>query len=123
MSQTASNFNPEPPIQVPKPILYTGRLLQFFSTTLAAKYAKRLFITPIKYKMPKREFHMDKESTQTLMHVPEIEKDILVYSYGNSDKKILLAHGWSGRGTQLVKIADHFVNLGRDLSGCCRRST
>ncbi|AXG72038.1 2-hydroxy-6-oxononadienedioate/2-hydroxy-6- oxononatrienedioate hydrolase [Kordia sp. SMS9] len=112
MSQTASNANPEPPVQVPKPILYTGRFLQFFSTTLAAKYAKRLFITPIKYKMPKREFHMDKASTQTMMHVPKIEKDILVYSYGESDKKIVLAHGWSGRGTQLVKIADHFVNLG-----------
>jgi pimeloyl-ACP methyl ester carboxylesterase len=112
MSQTASNFNPEPPVQVPKPILYTGRLLQFFSTSLAARYAKRLFITPIKYKMPKREFHMDKDSTQTLLYVPAIEKEILVYSYGKSNKKILLAHGWSGRGTQLVKIADHFVNAG-----------
>jgi len=112
MSQTTSNLNPEPPVQVPKPILYTGRFLQFFSTTLAAKYAKRLFVTPIKYKMPKREFHMDKESTQTLMPVPEIDKEVLVYSYGESDKKIILVHGWSGRGTQLVKIADHFVKLG-----------
>jgi pimeloyl-ACP methyl ester carboxylesterase len=112
MSQTAPNFNPEPPVQVPKPILYTGRLLQFFSTSLAAKYAKRLFITPIKYKMPKREFHMDEASKQTLMQVPAIDKEILVYSYGDGEKKILLAHGWSGRGTQLVKIADHFVKLG-----------
>ncbi|WP_298512918.1 alpha/beta hydrolase [uncultured Kordia sp.] len=112
MSQTAPNLKPEPAVQVPKPILYTGRFLQFISTSLAAKYAKRLFITPIKHKMPKREFHMDKQSTQTLMRVPAIEKDILVYSYGESDKKILLAHGWSGRGTQLVKIADHFVKLG-----------
>ena len=27
----------------------------------------------------------------------------------NSNKKILLVHGWSGRGTQLVKIADAFI--------------
>jgi len=112
MSQTASNFNPEPPVQIPKPILYTGCFLQFISTTLAAKYAKRLFVTPVKYKMPKREFHMDKETTQTMIPVPEINKEVLVYSYGKSDKKILLVHGWSGRGTQLVKIADHFVKLG-----------
>ncbi|MGH1388208.1 alpha/beta hydrolase [Kordia sp.] len=112
MSQTAPNLKPEPAVQVPKPILYTGRFLQFISTSLAAKFGKRLFITPIKHKMPRREFHMDKESKQTLMHIPAIGKDIVVYSYGESDKKILLAHGWSGRGTQLVKIADHFVKLG-----------
>lgn len=112
MSQTTPKTQPEPSVQVPKPILYTGRFLQAISTSLAAKYAKRLFVTPIKHKMPKREFHMDKASKQTLMRVPEIEKEVLVYSYGESDKKILLAHGWSGRGTQLVKIADHFVKLG-----------
>lgn len=112
MSQTAQNYKPVPVIEVPKIILYIGRFLQCISTSLAAKYAKRLFISPIKHKMPKREFHMDKASQQSVMHVPEIDKDILVYTYGESDKKILLAHGWSGRGTQLVKIADHFVKLG-----------
>jgi pimeloyl-ACP methyl ester carboxylesterase len=35
-----------------------------------------------------------------------------VYQYGKSDKKILLVHGWSGRGTQLVKFADAFVDKG-----------
>ncbi|RZJ32793.1 MAG: alpha/beta hydrolase, partial [Flavobacterium sp.] len=32
--------------------------------------------------------------------------------YGASAKKILLVHGWSGRGTQLVKIADELLQLG-----------
>jgi pimeloyl-ACP methyl ester carboxylesterase len=36
----------------------------------------------------------------------------VVYHYGKSEKKILLVHGWSGRGTQLVKIADELLNLG-----------
>ncbi|WP_420574277.1 alpha/beta fold hydrolase [Kordia sp.] len=112
MSQTASNLKPEPAVQVPKVILYTGRFLQFISTTLAAKYAKRLFITPLKHKMPKREFHMDNESQQQVLQVPAIDKEIVIYTYGTGDKKIILAHGWSGRGTQLVKIADHFVKLG-----------
>ena len=33
----------------------------------------------------------------------------MTYHYGNSDKKILLVHGWSGRGTQLFKIADELI--------------
>jgi pimeloyl-ACP methyl ester carboxylesterase len=36
----------------------------------------------------------------------------VVYQYGQSNKKVLLVHGWSGRGTQLVKIADALTNTG-----------
>lgn len=115
MSQTTPNSKPEPAVQVPKVILYTGRFLQFISTSAAAKYATQLFITPLKHRMPKREFHMDKETEQTRLFVPSIMKTIVIYRYGNSDKKILLAHGWSGRGTQLVKIADHFLKLGYEI--------
>jgi len=115
MSQTASNSKPEPSVKVPKAILYTGRFLQSFSITAAAKYAKWLFITPFKHKMPKREFHMDEQTEQTQIAVPTIAKSIVVYRYGKNDKKILLAHGWSGRGTQLVKIADQFLNLGYEI--------
>jgi len=115
MSQTASNSKPEPSVKVPKVILYTGRFLQSISITAAAKYAARLFVTPIKHKMPKREFHMDAETVQTRLLVPAISKTIVIYRYGKSEKKILLAHGWSGRGTQLVKIADHFLELGYEI--------
>ncbi len=115
MSQTASNSKPEPSVQVPKVILYTGRFLQSISITAAAKYGVQLFITPLKHTMPKREFHMDEQSEQTSLFIPEILKTIVVYRYGKSDKKILLAHGWSGRGTQLVKIADHFLKLGYEI--------
>lgn len=115
MSQTAQNLKSEPVIEVPKMILYTGRFLQFISTSLAAKYAQRLFITPLKHKMPKREFHMDEKTEQTQLEITEILKTVVVYRYGKSDKRILLAHGWSGRGTQLVKIADHFLSLGYEI--------
>jgi pimeloyl-ACP methyl ester carboxylesterase len=36
----------------------------------------------------------------------------MVYEYGKSDKKVLLVHGWSGRGTQLFKIADALLKEG-----------
>ena len=97
---------------VPKPILYVAKFLSFFSNHLAEKFARKLFITPIKHKIPKREFHMEAESVQGKLLVPIINKEIVVYSYGNSNKKILLVHGWSGRGTQLVKIADAFLENG-----------
>lgn len=97
---------------IPKPILYTAKILQSISTNLTVKFAKRLFITPIKYKIPKREFEMDRNSNQYFLNIPTINKKIMVYEYGKSDKKVLLVHGWSGRGTQLVKIADLLLKMG-----------
>jgi pimeloyl-ACP methyl ester carboxylesterase len=95
--------------QVPKIIILIGRFLYRISPVLAEKFARKLFITPIKHKIPKREFHMEAVSLQSKLFVPSINKEIVVYAYGNSNKKILLVHGWSGRGTQLVKIADAFI--------------
>lgn len=99
-------------LKIPKLILITGKLFEIISPKLVTLFAAKLFTTPIKHKIPKREFHMDKESVQETVFVPSINKKIVVYHYGKSDKKILLVHGWSGRGTQLVKIADELVNLG-----------
>jgi pimeloyl-ACP methyl ester carboxylesterase len=66
----------------------------------------------MKYKLPKREFEMDKNSVQEKFIIQSIDKEMVVYKYGTGTKKVLLVHGWSGRGTQLVKIADEFVKLG-----------
>ena len=99
-------------LKIQKVILITAKLLEVISTKLVTKFAAKLFTRPIKHKIPKREFHMDKESIQEIVFVPSINKEIVVYHYGKSEKKILLVHGWSGRGTQLVKIADELLNLG-----------
>ena len=99
-------------IEIPKAILFTAKLLQAVSPSLTTKFAAKLFTTPIRHKLPKRELHMERESVQKSMVVPEIQKEIVVYEYGKSDKKVLLVHGWSGRGTQLVKIADELLKLG-----------
>lgn len=108
MSKKTSNTDN----RVPRFIVFTGQFLYKISPYLAEKFARKLFITPIKHKIPKREFHMEAESVQTKLFVPAINKEIVVYSYGNSNKKILLVHGWSGRGTQLVKIADALLENG-----------
>lgn len=97
---------------IPKIILYTAKLLELISTKLVVTFSNRLFTTPIKHKIPKREFDMDKNSIQNLIFIPSIKKEIMVYEYGKNNKKVILVHGWSGRGTQLVKIADKLLELG-----------
>jgi pimeloyl-ACP methyl ester carboxylesterase len=91
--------------KIPKVILLTAKFLEQFSTRFAVLFAAKLFTTPIKHKMPRREFEMEEKSKQSVLTVPEIGKEIVMYELGDSPKKVLLVHGWSGRGTQLFKIA------------------
>jgi esterase/lipase len=99
-------------LKIPKVILLTCHILEFISPTLAARFAAKLFTTPLKYKLPNREVQMDLHSRQETLHIRSIKKDVVVYNYGDGQRKILLVHGWSGRGTQLVKFADAFVKAG-----------
>lgn len=97
---------------IPKIIIGMAHFLQAVSPKLTTLFAAKLFTTPIKHKMPKRELAMDQNSQQHTLWVPAIAKEIIVYTYGVGAKKILLVHGWSGRGTQLVKIADELIKKG-----------
>jgi pimeloyl-ACP methyl ester carboxylesterase len=103
---------PAQSLQIPKAIIITAKFLEAISPKLATLFAAKLFSTPLKHKIPKRELEMDKNALQQKILVPSLKKEIVVYQYGKGEKKILLVHGWSGRGTQLVKIADEFINLG-----------
>ncbi|WP_320814882.1 alpha/beta hydrolase [Flavobacterium sp.] len=109
MSKRQKNISSD---SIPKIIILITKSLQKISTSLTVKFAKKIFSTPIKYKIPKREFEMDLNSKQKLVFIPEISKKIMTYKYGTGTKKALLVHGWSGRGTQLVKIADQLTELG-----------
>ncbi|MFV5696544.1 alpha/beta hydrolase [Flavobacterium sp. LB3P122] len=99
-------------LKIPKIILLTSKLISFISPKLITLFAAKLFTTPIKHKIPKRELEMDRNSTQNLIKIPAIDKEVILYQYGKSEKKILLVHGWSGRGTQLFKIADELLKEG-----------
>ncbi len=102
-------------LQIPKPILLTAKLLQAISPKLATLFAAKLFTTPLKHKIPKREWEMVSQSKKERLWVPKIAKEIQVYRYGMGTKKVLLVHGWSGRGTQLVKIANLLVAMGYEV--------
>ncbi len=99
-------------MKIPEIILVVGQILSFISTKLTVQFAARLFTSPIKHPIPKRELEMDRLTRQEVLLIPSIQKRINVYHSGASLKKILLVHGWSGRGTQLVKFAEAFEKLG-----------
>ncbi|MGZ9736317.1 alpha/beta hydrolase [Flavobacterium sp. GNP002] len=110
MTKKTSNHTQS--LKIPKIILLTSKLISFISPKLITLFAAKLFTTPIKHKIPKRELEMDRNSIQKLILVPAINKEVVLYQYGKSKKKILLVHGWSGRGTQLFKIADELLKAG-----------
>ena len=97
---------------VPSYILYAGKFLTAVSPFAASRFAARLFLTPFRYKLPEREKEMDSNSRQESIRVPAINREIIVYHYGYGLKKVLLVHGWSGRGTQLAVIAKALVDDG-----------
>ncbi|MFV8344467.1 alpha/beta fold hydrolase [Flavobacterium sp. ZB4P13] len=99
-------------LEIPRFIILTSKLISFISPKLVTQFAAKLFTTPIKHKIPKRELEMDHNSIQKLIKIPAIDKEVVLYQYGKSEKKILLVHGWSGRGTQLFKIADELIKTG-----------
>ena len=104
--------NPIKSLKIPQFIILSCKICAFISTKWVTAYAAKLFTTPIKHKVPKRELEMDQKSIQKIIYVPSIEKSIVTYQYGESAHKILLVHGWSGRGTQLFKIADELLKIG-----------
>jgi len=109
---TKNTSNHITPLKIPKFIILSSKFISFLSTKWGIIYASKLFTTPIKHKTPKREIEMEQKSVQQMIMVPSINRKINIYKYGKNDKKILLVHGWSGRGTQLYKIADEMLKLG-----------
>ncbi|MCF6223056.1 MAG: alpha/beta hydrolase [Flavobacteriaceae bacterium] len=95
--------------KIPKIILISGKVLQFISNKLATKFAAKIFSTPLKFNIPERELMMRKSAKKESIEIKSIQKKVMVYSYGYSRKKVLLVHGWSGRGTQLYQLADKIL--------------
>ena len=109
---TKKTSNRTQSLKIPKTILISSKLIAYFSPKLVTLFAAKLFTSPIKHKIPKRELEMDNKSTKILVTISKINTKVVLYQYGESDKKILLVHGWSGRGTQLFKIADELIKVG-----------
>ncbi len=104
-----SSIQKKSSFKIPDHVIRTGKILQFFSTTLATNFALKIFRTPPKFKIPEREGMMRESAKKEIITIPAINKEIMVYEYGYSKQKVLLVHGWGGRGTQLYDIADNIL--------------
>lgn len=65
-----------------------------------------MFSTPVKFSAPERELTMRNSAKKEMLKIPGCKAEVQMYIYGYSKKKVLLVHGWAGRGTQLFQIAD-----------------
>ena len=95
--------------EIPKALIYGAKSLDFISPKLAASYLSGIFETPPKFKTPERELIFRKSAKNEIVQIPGTGKDVTVYSYGYSKIKVLLLHGWAGRGSQLYHMADKIL--------------
>ena len=101
-----------PSLVIPKPVRYFAKSLELISSRLSSIFGMMLFVTPIKYPIPKREQYMLKSAQKKRLFIDSINKEIEILSYGYSKKKVLLVHGWCGRSTQLFAFADKLLENG-----------
>jgi len=106
---TKKKTNPTPSFEIPAVVLLIGKILQFFSKDAATQYVAKLFATPVKFEAPEREQMMRESAKKESLTLPKSNREIQGYVYGYSRTRVLLVHGWAGRGTQLFRLADKLL--------------
>lgn len=102
-------------LRIPTWIRLAVWLSQRLSTTLAKRLALFLFFRPQRFKMPVREQEMNEHALKTSCYIPKIDKEIRVFRLTGKKSKVLLLHGWSGRGTQLFSFADELKKSNAEI--------
>ncbi len=86
-------------------------ILERISVSLATRFALYLFFKPIRFPLPEREKPIRDKAKKHLLNTGK--SDFTLYEWGQPEgKKVLLVHGWSGRGTQFHKIIEALVDKG-----------
>ncbi|MBK65139.1 MAG: hypothetical protein CMB47_06430 [Euryarchaeota archaeon] len=102
--------------RLPKIILILTKILHLIHPYLASRLLLFFFTRPIYFKTPERELDFLKQSEFSRMKIPDINKNIQIYKLKNQGEKILLIHGWNGRGSQFYHIAKECHNAGFDVT-------
>jgi pimeloyl-ACP methyl ester carboxylesterase len=98
----------------------TFRTVEVVVPALAGRWAIRLFFKPMRYQRPGREkAFLAKAAVQKLPFTgmdsrPSGESTYTVYRWGQGPK-VLLAHGWAGRGTQMGFFIEPLVAAGYEV--------
>jgi pimeloyl-ACP methyl ester carboxylesterase len=104
-----------PELRIPAWIRLGVWLSQQLSTYLATQLALYLFFRPQRFKRPVREQQMHENTLKTSCYVPTINKEIQVFRFAGKGPKVMLLHGWSGRGTQLFVFANELRKLNAEV--------
>ncbi len=83
------------------------QVLEKIHPYFATKLALRLFFTPLKFPVPAREIAVrEKARKEALM---ANGKPFTSFEWTGSGPKILLCHGWSGRGSQFFELIERLL--------------
>ncbi|WP_299880085.1 alpha/beta hydrolase [uncultured Cocleimonas sp.] len=93
---------------------YVFKIVGAISPTLAGKLALRLFMTPPKVIIPRREKAIRESAKLHFINIKD--RQISVRSWGEGPT-ILLAHGWGGRSSQLMGFIEPLVAAGYRVVG------
>ncbi len=114
LTEKSTNVRPKkralPPAMV---ALRTGLgLLGAVSTEGAALVAEHLFLTPKRHQRPAAEFDVLGRARQLLVPNPEGEGHLASWEWGTEGPRVLLVHGWEGRGAQLGPMVEPLLARG-----------
>lgn len=84
-----------------------ARLTSLISTGLAARFLERLFLTPTRWPRPQRELRWMAGASQSKLRFDD-SRHISLLTWGEGPT-VLLAHGWSGRGSQMGAFVSGLV--------------
>ena len=91
--------------QIPKLLKLFIYSISIVSSKITTALLGYIFSRPLRHKPHAREKEFISSSKQERHFIPSINKRIKTYELKGPHKKVLLVHGWSGRGSQLSSIA------------------
>ncbi len=100
---------------IPKPIVFTARILERISPSTAASFSRFFFKRPFSRKIRPEEKAWRAKAKQADLHIESIGKTIKTYKWGDSPRRALVVHGWSGHGTSLWKLIQRLLEAGFEI--------
>jgi pimeloyl-ACP methyl ester carboxylesterase len=80
------------------------------SPPLAARLAEEIFLSPKRHARPEHE--LESLATARAFSVTSADGDLRAWEWGSEGPRVLLVHGWEGRGTQLSTLVAPLVARG-----------
>lgn len=83
------------------------KFTEYISPQISGKIAAEIFLRPRRHRRPDWEFDILRNASKIFLLY-----GMKVWQFGNFDRKVLLVHGWDGRGSQLGKFIEPLLEQG-----------